>query len=324
MSLATYQEKLSRLVVNTSKGRASPHKICMLLALFDLARGGGLRTNRIYFSAPLLERYAGLFAAVRGPGDRANPYFPFFHLKGNLRGGDASFWHLIPKPGRETVLHAMQKATSAADIVNTVEHATLDPELFQLLQDPHAIDELSAALAEKWFDRGLSELRIITARLTEISTYERGIRTASHAVANEPPPAIYIRSPAFRRVIVEIYDYRCAATGLRFLTPNGEAMVEAAHIHPFKEAGDDDPRNGIALTPDMHWAMDRNLIAPGPDLKWHVSPLLDGRVPEHHKLVQYDNRPLIGPTDSRMTPKHESLVWRMNRLREPGWSPGSE
>ena len=29
-------------------------------------------------------------------------------------------------------------------------------------------------------------------------------------------------------------------------------MVEAAHIHPFVEAGDDDPRNGIALTPNMH------------------------------------------------------------------------
>ena len=28
-------------------------------------------------------------------------------------------------------------------------------------------------------------------------------------------------------------------------------MVEAAHLHPFAEAGDDDPRNGIALTPDL-------------------------------------------------------------------------
>ena len=46
--------------------------------------------------------------------------------------------------------------------------------------------------------------------------------------------------------------------------------MEAAHLHPFPEAGDDDPRNGIALTPDMHWAMDRHLIAPGPEPR--VSP----------------------------------------------------
>lgn len=51
-------------------------------------------------------------------------------------------------------------------------------------------------------------------------------------------------------------------------------VVEAAHIHPFSEAGDDDPRNGLALTPDLHWAMDRHLIALGPDLCWHVSPML--------------------------------------------------
>jgi len=56
-------------------------------------------------------------------------------------------------------------------------------------------------------------------------------------------------------------------------------MVEAAHIRPFAVSGDDDPRNGLAFTPDMHWAMDRNLIAPGPDLNWHVSRVLDGRLP---------------------------------------------
>jgi hypothetical protein len=33
--------EVSRLYVNASRGRASPHKICMLLAVIDLARGGG-------------------------------------------------------------------------------------------------------------------------------------------------------------------------------------------------------------------------------------------------------------------------------------------
>ena len=46
MSLATCEEKVSRLIVNVRDGRASPHKICMLLAVLDLARGGGLAENR--------------------------------------------------------------------------------------------------------------------------------------------------------------------------------------------------------------------------------------------------------------------------------------
>jgi hypothetical protein len=48
---------------------------------------------------------------------------------------------------------------------------------------------------------------------------------------------------------------------------------------PFSESQDDDSRNGIALAPTFRRALDRYLIAPGPDLKWHVSPVLDSRIP---------------------------------------------
>jgi putative restriction endonuclease len=92
-------------------------------------------------------------------------------------------------------------------------------------------------------------------------------------------------------------------------------MVEAAHIHPFSEAGDDDPRNGLALTPDMHWAMDTGLIAPGPDLKWYVSEALDDRVPDFSRLVALRGRSLFLPTEKRFAPKAASLAWRLERLR---------
>ncbi|WP_461062332.1 hypothetical protein, partial [Silanimonas algicola] len=88
----------------------------MLLAVLDLARAGALKQNRILFAPPLLERYNTLFAAVRAPGDHPNPYFPFFHLAGRLRGGDASFWHLSPLPGRGAVLAAMSTARGTTDI----------------------------------------------------------------------------------------------------------------------------------------------------------------------------------------------------------------
>lgn len=56
MSLALYLDRLRRLQVNVARGRASPHKICMLLAVLDLARSGALRENRIDFAPALLER----------------------------------------------------------------------------------------------------------------------------------------------------------------------------------------------------------------------------------------------------------------------------
>lgn len=318
MSLESYQDKFRRLNVNVRAGRASPHKICLLLALLDLARSGGLADNRIAFAPPLLERYQRFFAAVRTPGDHPNPYFPFFHLAGKLRRGDTSFWHLQPLPGRETALAALSTARSLRDITDNIACATLDPELFDLLQHPESLEALAETLSTHWLDRGLQDLRTVAASAIAVSHYEHRLRQGTALTAAEALPPAYVRDPAFRRVVIELYDYRCAASGTRLLLPTGEAMVEAAHIHPFSEAGDDDPRNGLALTPDMHWAMDRHLIAPGPDLRWHVSRLLDRRIPDFARLTSLHGQPLFLPREARFTPKRESLEWRLEQLRRHG------
>lgn len=320
MTLRTYADRFARLVVNVSHGRASPHKICMLLAVLDLARAGALTENRIAYGPQLLERYRRFFDAVRAPGDHPNPYFPFFHLKGRLRGGQASFWHLEALPGREAVLSSMTTARSPTDIADNVAFARLDDELHQLLQDPQSVVTLIAAVGEHWFGRGLQDLVAVVERSAKISGYERVLRAGqARPTAGETPPPTYVRNPAFRRVVTEAYDYRCAATGIRILLPSGEAMVEAAHIHPFSKAGDDDPRNGLALTPDMHWAMDRNLIAPGPDFRWHVSRVLDPRIRDLRTLCDLDGRELLLPAEPRMYPRRDVLEWRIEHLGEPDW-----
>jgi putative restriction endonuclease len=317
MSLAEYKERFKRLVVNMSSGRASPHKLCMLLAVLDLARAGAFFKNRIYFAPPLLERYDRLFAAVKGPDDHPNPYFPFFHLAGKLRGGGASFWHLRPIPGREAIVAAMSSARSIVDITTNIAYAELDEGLFNLLQQPKELEALAETISTYWLDRGLQDLRAVAASNGEISDYEKCLRLGIKPSAAESPPPAFVRDPAFRRVVTELYDYRCAATGIRVLLPGGEAMVEAAHIHPFVEAGDDDPRNGIALTPNMHWAMDRHLIAPGPDHMWHVSPVLDDRVPDFATLIGLAGKKVLLPAEGRFSPKLESLQWRVEMLRRP-------
>jgi putative restriction endonuclease len=317
--LQRYQDRFARLIVNSPCGRASPHKPCMLLAVLDLAMAGGLRQNLVCYAPPLLERYRSYFDAVRREGDHPNPYFPFFHLKGALRGGTPSFWHLVPLPGRETALAALSTARSDGDILSNLRGVRLDADLHTLLQVPEAALALSDALAARWFDRGLQELGRIAARSHAASRYERDIRDGQPLRAGEEPPAAYVRKPAFRRVVIELYDYRCAATGQRVLLDGGEAMVEAAHIHPFAASGDDDPRNGLALTPDMHWAMDRNLIAPGPDLNWHVSRLLDDRVPDLQRLVTLQGRPLLLPSQRHLWPREDALAWRQERLRDADW-----
>lgn len=312
--IANYADLFARLSVNRSHGRVSPHKICMLLAVLDLARSGGLLVNRIDFSPPLLERYRFYFDAVRAPGDHPNPYFPFFHLRGALRGGRGSFWHLAPIAGREAALAALGSARSARGITENVACAYLDDGLFRLLQDAESIDRLSAALVEHWFDRGLQELKQVADFGRRVSRYEHDLRTLNDigGLIRETPEVV--RSPAFRRMVTQAYDYRCAASGVRLLLPDGTALVEAAHIRPFADTQDDDPRNGLALTPDMHWAMDQNLIAPGADYRWHVSRELDGRVPDHGFLVKLTGKPLILPAERRWYPRQDVLEWKQGQL----------
>lgn len=315
MSLADYAERFRRLNVNVAQGRASPHKICMLLAMLDLARSGALTCNQIEYAPPLLERYALYFRAVKTERDHLNPYFPFFHLAANLRGGGESFWHLHPRPGCEIVLDNMDTAHSARQIIDNIAFASVDAALFELMRDPVAVDALSAVLAEKWFGRGLQDLDAVVGRTREISSYERLLRTATSLIplVAEVKPA-YVRDPAFRRVVTEIYDYRCAATGLRLVLSDGSVLVEAAHIHPFSEAGDDDPRNGLALTPDMHWALDRFLITPDTEYRWRVSAAIDRRVPDYRGLAELDGKPLFLPKEARMYPRRDVIEWRLSRL----------
>jgi putative restriction endonuclease len=312
--LARYQRAFTCLNVNMAGGRRSPHKVCMLLAVLDLARSGALPRNEIRYTPPLLDRYNRYFSAVRAAGDHSNAYFPFFHLQGALRGGGSSFWRLVPRPGEEAVLARMPTARSHADISAVIDYAELDPALFALLQSVEALDALAETLARHWFDRGLEELRDIAKSERLVTAYERCLRNVDVVSLPPTPPPEAIRSAAFRRVVLENYDYRCSATGERVLLPDGTAMVEAAHLRPFAESADDDPRNGVALTPDMHWAMDRRLIAPGPDHRWHVHPGLDERIPDYRRLVMLQHKPLLLPREARMYPRRDVLEWRLRQL----------
>ncbi|WP_282042302.1 hypothetical protein [Halomonas alimentaria] len=75
------------------------------------------------------------------------------------------------------------------------------------------------------------------------------------------------------------------------------------------------PAVGLALTPNLHWAMDNHLIAPGPDHRWHVSPTVDALVPDSRWLCELDEQPLVLPRDPRWQPDREALAWRLAHLQ---------
>jgi putative restriction endonuclease len=249
MSIDSYLHRFQHLRVNRRAGAFSPHKPCMLLAVLELAEAGALIENRILFAPPLLERYRTLFDAVRTEGDHPNPYFPFFHLQGE------GFWKLLALPGREAVLTVMKTARSLADIEENVASARLDDELYTLLLEPVAREVLRDALIARWFPNMRESVLCVVDEERSAGQYEQRLRGLMEGKDLRLEPESYgakVRKSAFRRTVLEAYDFRCAASGWRIILPDGQVMAEAAHLIPFSVSGDDDPRNGIALAPSFH------------------------------------------------------------------------
>ena len=303
-TLKDYIDKFKRLKVyrprTGERGRPeAPNKPCMLLAAIDLAERGRLIENRIRFE-DTWEAY-GAYAAAIESAYTLNSYDPFYYL------GKEGFWHLSPKE---------EFKPSANKLLDRGMTASLDPELFELLcSDPEARAALREVLVERWFHD-------IADRVEEI-VRERGIqhslerrltleRTQREIRDADIPPET-VRDPVFRRLVLEAYDYRCAASGWRILLPEVPPLVDAAHLIPFSESHNCSPNNGMALTPTYHRALDRRLVAPGPDMRWHVSNLLDKRIPDHQKLLELDGQRVIF-SGKRHHPARESLEWRLDRL----------
>ena len=117
--------------------------------------------------------------------------------------------------------------------------------------------------------------------------------------------------------IKKVYDYRCAASGVRFRLGD-LTIVDACHLIPFAESGNDHPTNGIALSKNHHWALDRHLIAPfatETKLVWRTAPCLDDRLEGHKDLLKLEGRSVLLPREKRFWPADEGLQWRTERLR---------
>ena len=171
------------------------------------------------------------------------------------------------------------------------------------------------------------------ALLRRVSSYhhiEKVADLSGVALAKTEDPSLAasdpVRSAAFARTIKEVYDYRCAASGLRFRMGD-LTIVDACHLIPFAESGNDHPTNGIALSKNpasrttpgrATGALDRHLITPfatETKLVWRTAPCLDDRLEGHKDLLQLEGRSVLLPKEKRFWPEDSGLQWRIERLR---------
>lgn len=120
------------------------------------------------------------------------------------------------------------------------------------------------------------------------------------------------RDRKFKQHIRRAYDLTCAFTGLRLINGGGRPEVEAAHIVPVAEGGNDSVRNGIALSGTVHWMFDRGLLSLQDDFSIMRSRHLNYDISH---IIHEDLRARV-PKELSLQPHPKFLKWhRENRFK---------
>jgi putative restriction endonuclease len=110
---------------------------------------------------------------------------------------------------------------------------------------------------------------------------------------------------AFRVLVTDAYNRRCAVTGEKTLP-----VLEAAHIRPYAHKGPHRISNGILLRSDVHKLFDLGYLTVTPQLKLEVSPRLKAEWENGREYYAYHGKPLgFLPASAQTQPSREFLMW---------------
>ena len=123
-----------------------------------------------------------------------------------------------------------------------------------------------------------------------------------------------VRDAAFRRVIVSIYEHRCAFCGLQLIDKLSQNVVDGAHVKPFSQFYDDRIDNGISLCKNHHWAFDRGWFSINDDYTLLVSQDLREESPHATPMREFHGRRISLPERSQYRPRIEALRWHREHV----------
>jgi len=303
-----YIDKLTRLRVGYVGSHGRPHKPAILLAIMSMVETGRLNGNRITYSADLYDLFKKYFAIVKTEHDAVNMRDPFWRLR-----TDGLIEHCA-NAGFEASIETDPNPPTVGRLQQVCSYSALPADFYSLLCNPDSRRQLRQSLIERYFADKAVEIEQVICEERGIGAYEQTLEKMVETDERNPlAPTEAIRSQAFRRVVLRAYDYRCAACGLRVILDD-LVLAEAAHLIPYATSRDDDPRNGMALCKNHHWAMDRHLIAPTTHLNWRISGCLDDRIEGQKDLIDLNGRSVILPKQPKYHPKTKSLRWRQRKL----------
>jgi len=147
----------------------------------------------------------------------------------------------------------------------------------------------------------------VQTRFAEASAYDSPDQIQeSNAMYGQPSLVMpRLGQGAFRVVVTDAYNRRCAITGERTLP-----VLEAAHIKPFAEKGPNEISNGMLLRSDFHKLFDNGLVTVTKDLHIEVSPRIKEEWFNGKAYYRLHGKPLANiPENPINHPNPKYLCW---------------
>lgn len=109
---------------------------------------------------------------------------------------------------------------------------------------------------------------------------------------------------AFRALVTDLYDRRCAVTRERTLP-----ALDAAHIRPYSDGGVHEATNGLLLRKDIHGLFDFGYVTVTPDLHFEVSGKVREEFENGREYYAMHGKQIVVPKKVADQPDTEVLSW---------------
>ena len=267
----------------------------MLLTVIDLIESGDIPDGWVQYDVRLVSRFRDYWELVLER-QRNQPDIPMpFHALG---GDKDKVWERFTADGQPSLAKA------------TTRLCSLDPDLFACLQDAGFRRKARETLVTLYFTP--RDQVMLCARLALPAPNTAEITILREQADDFKASQRKGRDSRFMSDVLGGYYFTCALTGYRLDTET-TSIVQAAHIHQHAVSGNDDPRNGLALTPDAHWMFDQGLwtaIPEGDHFLIHIAThRFTESSPYGQSLAARHGQPLHFHHHSRLRPATEHLAW---------------
>nr|WP_293100212.1 hypothetical protein [Okeania sp. SIO2F4] len=202
-NLAYYCQSLTKLKTSKRLGPNAEYKPILILSVIDLITQSLITKNQIALSEQLIDTFNKHWdilssGAYQG---KNNLHLPFLYLQSE------GFWHIESK---NNSLKGVP--SSVKKFKKVVKYASLDPELFELLQDQNSRKELIDVLMATWFSanqKNIKELIVINEKFQKDNDEKESSINLLNQQQKQPKSYLIksiVRDGIFRKAVVHSYN----------------------------------------------------------------------------------------------------------------------